>query len=147
MAISVSFGKITEDNRFITKTPAWKVQNVSCDVFGGVDRINPAILVDTSRVDLNDTNYMYIPEFGRYYFITSIVGDAGASVVVNGHVDVLMSFDADIRKCKCIAGRSTSNYQFYLQDNRRIFYPYPYNEYRKIGEPIGEPNTLVLITI
>ena len=147
MAVSVSFGKITRDTRWLTKDPTWKVEDVSCDIYGGVNRINPAILVDTDRVNLDDTNYMYIPEFGRYYFITSIEGNAGHGVIVHGHVDVLMSYEEKIRQCKCIAERSTSNYNWYLIDGQRLFYAYPYNDYHNIGAAIGEPDTAVLITI
>lgn len=152
MAVSVSFGKTDRDNRWLEKSPTWKATNVSCDIYGGVDRINPALLVDTSQVNLDDTNYMHIPEFGRYYFITSIVGNAGHSVVVNGHVDVLMTYQDSIRRCKCIAERSTSNYNFYLNDPRRLFNAYCYNDFQFVGgssvnADIGAPNSAVLITV
>ena len=145
MAISVKFGKNQSDNRYLTKLITWG-EEIPCDVYDATDRLNPVILVDTNNVDLSETNYMEIPEFGRKYFITSIVGAAGKIVTVSGHVDVLGTYDEQIRECKCIAERATSPYNFYLQDNRRLCNSYVINDYFVLGT-MGPPRDVVLVTL
>ena len=146
MAIQVRFGTTTSDDRKLTKTVQWKQNLFNCDVYVPTDRINPVIIVDTSKVNLDGTNYMEIPEFGRKYFITSIVGDTGHSVSVSGHVDVLGTYDAAIRACPCIAARSSSHVNAYLQDNARLFNTYTWNQYITLGD-IGAPSPIIIRTL
>lgn len=145
MAINVKFGVNTSDDRKLTKNIQWGPV-IPCDVYVPTDRLNPVIIVDTSKVDLADTNYMDIPEFGRKYFITSIVGDAGKTVNVAGHVDVLGTYDTEIRACPCIAARSSSHVNAYLQDNARLFNTYTWNQYLTLGD-IGAPSPIIIRTL
>lgn len=149
MAVNVNFGTTTRDNRWIDKDPTWSGTNIACDIYDPTDRLNPVLIVDnnTTNVDIISCNYMQIPEFGRYYFITDIVGGPGKRLTINGHVDVLHTYQDDILNCKCIAERSETRVNAYLQDNRRIFKSYVYNDYHTIGTDIGEPDTTVLITV
>ena len=62
--------------------------------------INPSIVIEA--VNLSQYNYMYIPEFGRYYFITDIVSIKNNLWRINGVVDVLMSFKNSISNCPII---------------------------------------------
>lgn len=146
MAINVKFGVNHSDDRFLTKNITWGDAAVPCDIYEKVDRINPVLKVDTSKVDLADTNYMEIPEFGRKYFITDITGDIGKTVYVHGHVDVLSTYDTQIRACKCIAARSTTQVNAFLQDNARLFNVYTWNQYLTLGD-IGAPTALVVRTL
>ena len=146
MAIQVRFGTTTSDDRKLTKTIAWKQTLFNCDIYVPTDRLNPVIIVDTSKVNLDGTNYMEIPEFGRKYFITSIVGDVGETVNVSGHVDVLGTYDEQIRECPCIAARSSSHANMYLQDNSRLFNTYTHNQYLSLGD-VGEPEKLIIRTL
>lgn len=56
--------------------------------------INPTILIETTNP--SSYNYAYIPEFGRYYFITDIVSVRTNLWRVSMSVDVLMSFAQSI---------------------------------------------------
>lgn len=146
MAIQVRFGTTTSDDRKLTKAVQWKQGFFDCDVYVPTDRINPIIIVDTSKVNLDGTNYMEIPDFGRKYFINSITGDTGHSVNVAGHVDVLGTYDTQIRACPCIAARSSSHANMYLQDNARLFNTYTWNQYISLGD-IGAPSPIIIRTL
>ena len=153
MSIKVSLGTNNSDDRELTKDITWAAvgdpasTEIDCDVYNPVDRLNPIILLSKDKVDLTNINYMYIPEFGRYYFITNIIGASGNRAEVHGHVDVLMSFDAQIRESHVIAERSTSNYNFFLHDNLRLNNSYLINQYVNIGQDIGQPDMIYLITL
>ena len=145
MAINVRFGVNTSDDRKLTKAVQWGAV-IPCDVYVPTDRLNPVIIVDTSKVNLADTNYMDIPEFGRKYFITGITGDVGKTVNVTGHVDVLGTYDEEIRACPCIAARSSSHVNAFLQDNARLFNTYTWNQYLTLGD-IGAPSPIIIRTL
>lgn len=147
MAITVSFYKNESDNRCLTKELTPKTENVSCDVYAPCDRLNPVLIVDSSKVDLKTTNYCIIEEFGRRYFITNIVGKRGKKVEVHCHVDVLGTYDEDLRNCPMIAARSTNNVNYYLHDDMRLFNTYVDNQYINIGSPLGDPIKLVINTL
>ena len=148
MSITVSLGTNNSDNRELTKDITWSLSatNLTCDVYLPTDRLNPIVLLDKDKVDLTNINYMYIPEFGRYYFITNIVGAAGNRVELHGHVDVLFTYDAQIRSCYVVAERSTNQQQAYLHDGMRLFETYARNQYVHIGD-VGAPDIMYLITL
>ena len=54
-------------------------------------------------------NYMYIPDFGRYYYISDIIADTGGAAIVTGEVDVLMTYAAAIKQAPAVVVRSTSS--------------------------------------
>lgn len=152
MSIRVSLGINRSDERYLTKDVFYPQNNVLCDVYEPVDRLNPQIILDKDKVDLTNINYMDIPEFGRKYFITNIVGEAGNKVSIYGHVDVLSTYDAQIRNCPLIAARSESHYNFYLQDDKRLFNAYTWNQYINIADgeapngDVGAPGPIIIIT-
>lgn len=149
MSIHVALGTNNSDNRYLVKDVDWKEgsTNIACDVYNPTDRINPVILLDKEKVKLDNINYMRIPEFGRYYFITAIVGASGNRVEVHGHVDVLMTYAEQIKRCSVIAARSTNKPNMYLHDDMRLNNVYLYNQYVNIGDDLGQPNIIYLMTL
>ena len=59
-----------------------------------IDVVNPVILV-TSAAPIN-CNYAYVPDFGRYYYVTVSVIRAGL-YALSMHCDVLTSHIVDIK--------------------------------------------------
>lgn len=66
----------------------------------GTSVTDPSILIEYS--DPHIFNYVYIPEFARYYFITDIVSVRMGLWEVYLHVDVLKTYEDDINECVCI---------------------------------------------
>lgn len=77
---------------------------------------DPIVLVAESVSSIAKGNYMYIQEFGRYYFITNIVSVRTGLTEISGHVDVLMSFADEIKSNNAILNRSENNWNLYLND-------------------------------
>lgn len=74
-------------------------------------------------------NYMYIPQFNRYYFITSVVTVNNNLWEITGHVDVLMSFKDEIRNQEAIILRNQYNYNSELYDGRIVTEQKRYYQY------------------
>lgn len=149
MSITVSFYRNNSDNRYLTKDLSLLAEDINCSVYMPCDRLNPVLILDKDTIQnvLTQCNYCTIQEFGRKYFITDISGAAGNKVELNCHVDVLGTYDEEIRECSAIAARSSNQANYYLQDDMRIFNTYTYNQYVDIGDDIGAPSQLVVITI
>lgn len=149
MSITVSFYRNNSDNRYLTKDLSLLAEDINCSVYMPCDRLNPILILDKDTVQnvLTQCNYCTIQEFGRKYFITDISGAAGNKVELNCHVDVLGTYDEEIRECPVVAARSSNQANYYLQDDMRIFNTYTYNQYVDIGNDIGAPSQLIVITI
>ena len=78
--------------------------------------LEPTILIEAGNI--SGANYMYIPEFGRYYYITDIVSVRNGLWAVSGHVDVLMTYQNAIRGCGAVLARSETLYNLYLDDDQ-----------------------------
>ena len=77
------------------------------------DVLNPVITFNFNPVAYN---YAYIQVFGRYYYADKPTVLNGGIWQVSFHVDPLMSWKTDIRKSPCIAAKSNSTYNLYLND-------------------------------
>ena len=88
--------------------------------------INPVIMIeDTAGFDLKYTNYAYIEEFGRFYYINNIVCKNGL-FELQMHVDVLKTHANGIRANEAVIARQQNQYNLYLQDGVFKTYAYPH---------------------
>ena len=81
-----------------------------------IDMLNPVFDVDYNSLFL-PANYVYIAEFGRYYFCT-IATDTAQKMTVSCTVDPLYSFAAAIKNCPCTVIRSERAGINYVPDNK-----------------------------
>lgn len=63
-----------------------------------------------------DSNYLYIPIFKRYYFITNQEIIAKNIFNIYIEVDVLESFKTDIFNCEALINKTSTNYNKYYDD-------------------------------
>ena len=107
--INVNFLTTTDDNRKVSKNYTVNISNVGCDIYDSCDLYNPTLIVKSNSVI--SSNYLYIPNFNRYYFITDKNLDKAGITVINCECDVLMSFKNDILNSTQLVIRSadTSN--------------------------------------
>lgn len=100
--------------------------------------LDPVIIVqfDGNDVWRNGFNYIYIPVFNRYYFVTNIVATFGTFNSptqtnpiqlweLHCHVDVLMSFKDQIKSQKAIVARQEHKYNLMLDDGFFMTYQNP----------------------
>ena len=89
---------------------------------------NTSILKPVIDIRTTDTitayNYMYIADFGRYYFIDNIESVNNGLWRVSGHVDVLETYKADILATGAVIKRQRDLYNLYLNDPDFMTYNY-----------------------
>ena len=87
---------------------------VSCDFKNPLDVVTPTIYIAAS--DAYATyNYVYIPEFGRYYF-AKCVGGTSQTLTFECKSDPLMSFKTGILAAKAVIARNPWSYDKYIHD-------------------------------
>lgn len=113
----------------VDKTIVQKGSDITGNLVNDCSIIDPVILLKIDDISdyIKDCNYMYIPKFGRYYYITDIISKRNRLVEVHAHTDVLMSFKSEIRKNECVLARynkvgSGTPGNTYLQDERMAVY-------------------------
>jgi hypothetical protein len=87
--------------------------------------IDPLIVFEGSLATFAGANYLYIPDFKRYYFIRDITSISNTLVEVSAHVDVLMSFATGIRANRAIIRKNANEYNLYLNDGTFKCYQNP----------------------
>lgn len=78
--------------------------------------LRPTIIVDSDSASIKGYNYMYIADFGRYYFIDDIVSKNNNIWEISGHVDVLETYKSGILTNNAIIKRQQNKYNTYLND-------------------------------
>ena len=106
--------------------------------------IDPIIKMSAIGNNLLTSNYAYIAEFARYYYITNIVC-VGDLFEVHMHVDVLMSFRGDIRANSAVIARQEHAYNLYLADGVFKTYADPHFEIRRF--PAGFTDFHYILTV
>lgn len=114
----------------------------TCELKNGSSVEDP-VLYMVHDATLFNCNYVYIPDFGRYYFI---VGReiAEHTEYITCHVDVLKTFENDIRDSTVISTRSNFlNKQF--NDNMIKPQSDKFVEYRKLGSALSGETYVAII--
>lgn len=79
---------------------------------------NPVIFIEgLFNIGNNiNANYLFLPDYRRYYYITDIIQKRANLVEIHARVDVLMSFKDEIKTCSGIIRSSQNVYNLYLDD-------------------------------
>lgn len=80
--------------------------------------VNPIITIEF--IGTPDFNYVYIPEFMRYYYVTDIVSVGNKLWQISLHTDVLMSYKNGILASRAFIERSESYSNPMLIDKERV---------------------------
>lgn len=87
---------------------------------------DPVITVDAINNSIAARcNYAKIAQFGRYYFVNDIVFN-GLLYEIHMHVDVLASFQTQLKQLDAVIARNENKYNLYLNDGYFKTYQNPY---------------------
>ena len=107
MAFTISLFKTASENNRVVKVLTDEKQ-LSGELRNQTSVLNPTIRIESSD-NISTYNYAYIPEFGRYYYITDIVSVRTSCWVVSLRCDVLMSYSDQIKAITGVVVRQESN--------------------------------------
>lgn len=85
--------------------------------------LRPVLLINSAQ-DIYTYNYMYISEFGRYYFIDDIRSVNNNIWEISAHVDVLETYKSQILANTAVIRRQSLKYNTYLNDPEWKTYAY-----------------------
>lgn len=114
----------------------------TCALKNGSSIEEPVLYMEHDATLFN-TNYVYIPDFGRYYFIS------GRELVehteyITCHVDVIKSFADDIKASKGTATRSNF-YNRNIPDSMALELPQDRIQYRKLSDALTGETYICII--
>lgn len=94
------------------------IDDVSATIKGALSVENPVLILQYKSDIQPNVNYVHIPEYNRYYFVTDIINLTGGRYEIHCKVDVLTSFKYDILNLSCIVDKQSSkdNANMYLDD-------------------------------
>lgn len=104
------------DRRYVKKTLEVVYDDVELTYIDKTDISNPVIKLGKA-MDPLAYNYVYIPEFNRYYYMSQPTFEAGF-YKIQLHCDVLMSFYEYYKNRNVIVKRQESKYNLYLEDSQ-----------------------------
>lgn len=109
----------------------------SCLLKDATSILKPTIEISSSS-NLSGFNYMYISDFGRYYFIDDIVSTHNNRWEISAHVDVLETYKTEILTNSAVVRRQQTQYNLYLDDPD--FHAYNYERIQTIKFPANTFN-------
>ena len=107
---------------FVTKN-IQLVDTLSGSLRKSASVVDPSVTI--ARESPTGFNYARIPDFDRYYFVTGIATQTTGLISVSMHVDVLMTYGADIRAAQAIVSRNEFQWNLYLDDGSFKAYQKP----------------------
>ena len=112
--MEINFYVNTSENYVVSKNITMKA-SMNCVLKDDTSVENPIILVRSGN-NISDYNYMYIPDFHRYYYIEEVVSVNNGLWELHGHVDVLQTYGNYIRSETATCKRQEVLYNKYLDD-------------------------------
>lgn len=119
MATKVTLMTTSDDPRKVNKTLS-ELKTISCELKENTDMLDPILKIsEKNMANISKCNYLYIPIFKRYYFVTNIKLCVGQYAEIQCHVDVLHSFKDGINDINTFIVRQEKTYNKYIVDEHR----------------------------
>lgn len=107
--LSATLYNNTSDNAVIDKNLT-EARQLSLTVLADCSILKPRLSLKWND-SLTNVNYLYIPFFRRYYFITEISTAPGGLAIITAAVDVLMTYKESIKALPAIVIRAARTEQ------------------------------------
>lgn len=120
--MDVNFYKNKSDKKYLDKNIEL-IATTNCIFKDDTTVKNPTLILSNIN-GLTQSNYLYIEDFDRYYYIDNITYSQ-QRYYIECSCDVLMSFSDDIKNCTAIIERQENEYNLYLNDEEYKVYQYP----------------------
>ena len=102
----ITLYRVEDDPRVVNKTLSSASLTIDAKCTDAKDILNPEFVINLAAQVAANYNYMEIPEFHRFYFITDMAYDTAQNLVLSAHVDVLKTYAGSIPNIRGIIARS-----------------------------------------
>lgn len=110
--------------------------------------MNPSIIIEgVSDSNIATANYLYIGDFGRYYFINDVRSIRKGLWEITAHVDVLETYSSQILSNTAIIKRQETRYNLYLDDGNFKVYSNPQVFLKKFPNSFPNSGSYVLLVV
>lgn len=114
--MTVTLYNNSSDPRVLRKSISKLGSDLTVQITDNCSVENPVFRLALTDDKIN-ANYLYVAKWKKYYYITSRDILNGKEVILNCHIDVLMSFKDSILNTDVICERSSSSKNPYLADD------------------------------
>lgn len=128
---SMTFYKNNSDHIEVNKSLQVVASDVPCVIIDATSIKDP-VLMFSKYLEPLSYNYVYVPQFNRYYYAEEPPQYENGFYTIKLHVDVLMSFKNQFLNEEVVVDRSESNYNLYLPDDKIELYGYSYYQVKKL---------------
>lgn len=135
MALTVQFYTSTSPAEKIGKTLTAGI-SAACTLKDDTSILRPELFI-TSATSPAGYNYMYISDFGRYYFIDDIKSIHNNMWEISAHVDVLETYATAIKANSAVIKRQANKFNLYLDDPEFKTYNNEQLQTKKFAVPSG----------
>lgn len=136
----------TSDKRKLHKNKT-EIDTISCKIKQGTSILNPIVIINKlSTKKIVRCNYAYIRELQRYYFINDIVESTGQLMELHMHVDVLQSYESDIKSISTLILRQENVYSPYFVDEEMLVRTNRFRTKKNIGV-VGGNSAIYYLTV
>lgn len=138
------YNTISENNAMSKKLS--HIKDANCDIKGEISVFTPTIIIDYVE-GLENVNYVYIPKYNRYYYITDSRGITGHRYELTLKCDVLMSFASDLKKLYVIIDKTEELQKAnkYINDGSYVVQSNEFNTIIDFENGFNETGTYILI--
>lgn len=114
----------TSDNNVVNKNLSL-VAELTGTIRTETDIITPVLIIETTSANAIATNYIYIQEFNRYYYVQNVRILANNAFEFTLRVDVLKSFWNMYKECYAVIERQEKKFNTLLDDGTFRAYQNP----------------------
>lgn len=115
--MTIDLYTIQDDPKKLIKTLTAVSTGITCKPGEPCSILTPRLMVSYNAAYIG-ANYMYVPAWGRYYFLNPPTLITGSRLELSGSVDPLMSWAQSLLNIECTVVRSESAGINYMQDNK-----------------------------
>lgn len=121
-----------------------QIGSIEGRLFQNTSITKPSIMFNLDSTVFS-ANYLYIPQFNRYYFITDVVNVSANKWQIQARVDVLTSFKSAIRENAAIIERQENEYNLYLDDKYYRAYQNEDVQYKKFSGSLPSDKYILVV--
>lgn len=114
--MKITIGQTSEDRRVLNKT--FSGTEITVAIMRPCDILNPIFILDYN-VNWLTCNYLYCPDFNRYYFINNLTVNTAQRIELSCSVDVLMTYRNQINNITCNVVRNENLRTPYIADSNK----------------------------